>query len=433
MSIPLDRLYHYIESVAQDVYGDTIIYHFYPHGSKKIDDLTCNSSSTTPSQLLMNLPIYCNDQEPLNFDLYKNHYGIIDNIPELSNFADNNDLLLRNLFKYDNIYNRAILLHSERNSQEVEKYVDSNLCVPVYYWCHAIIAKDWFRYAQYHQFLKNPIRRRFLIYNRAWSGTREYRLKFAELLFKNQLNKHCQTSIGVVDNNIHFKDYKFINPTWRPDCNLEQHFINNVSTSCSSADFNIDDYQSTDIEVVLETLFDDTRLHLTEKTLRPIACGQPFILCATPGSLEYLKDYGFKTYSDYFDESYDLELNPIKRLYKIINTMKQIQNWNKNEFNYNIEHMQTVANYNKKWFFSSEFDSRITSELHENLKNGIKEIENTNTSDLFLKTRRLLASNNILRRLVLDGHRSSVLFPTRLESVDVLKKARSYYNRYYNK
>ena len=43
MSIPLDRLYHYIESIAKDIRGDdVIIYRFYPHGSKKIEDLRMN-------------------------------------------------------------------------------------------------------------------------------------------------------------------------------------------------------------------------------------------------------------------------------------------------------------------------------------------------------------------------------------------------------
>ena len=41
MSIPLDRLYHYIQDVAEQVHGDRIlIYRFSPHGSKNIEDLT---------------------------------------------------------------------------------------------------------------------------------------------------------------------------------------------------------------------------------------------------------------------------------------------------------------------------------------------------------------------------------------------------------
>ena len=41
MSIPLDRLYHYIENIAEEIYSNPIIiYRFYPHGSKKHEDLT---------------------------------------------------------------------------------------------------------------------------------------------------------------------------------------------------------------------------------------------------------------------------------------------------------------------------------------------------------------------------------------------------------
>jgi hypothetical protein len=33
MSIPLDRLYHYIENIAKEIRGDDVlIYRFYPHG-----------------------------------------------------------------------------------------------------------------------------------------------------------------------------------------------------------------------------------------------------------------------------------------------------------------------------------------------------------------------------------------------------------------
>jgi hypothetical protein len=89
----------------------------------------------------------------------------------------------------------------------------------------------------------------------------------------------------------------------------------------------VEDYEATDIEVVLETLFDDSRLHLTEKSLRPIAVAQPFILAGTHGSLEYLRSYGFKTFGDVWDESYDLVEDPAERLIQIAELMKYISTW----------------------------------------------------------------------------------------------------------
>jgi hypothetical protein len=68
----------------------------------------------------------------------------------------------------------------------------------VYYWSHGVIARDWFRYAQYVS-QEKKINTTFLIYNRAWSGTREYRLRFAELLIHLNLQEHCKTSVNPVE------------------------------------------------------------------------------------------------------------------------------------------------------------------------------------------------------------------------------------------
>ena len=41
MSIPLDRLYHFIDQTARKIYGEPVlIYRFWPHGSKNIDNLS---------------------------------------------------------------------------------------------------------------------------------------------------------------------------------------------------------------------------------------------------------------------------------------------------------------------------------------------------------------------------------------------------------
>ena len=154
MSIPLDRLYHYIESVAHNVYGDTIIYHFYPHGSKKIKNLTCIQTYSWIEEF-SKPQIICNDQEPLNYKFYQNtlHYnfwpiGTIERrLCELfhEELQDQN-LRLISMF---NIYDQCLILHSEKNSVDVELYQQNNLFFPVYYWNHAFLALDWFRYAQH--------------------------------------------------------------------------------------------------------------------------------------------------------------------------------------------------------------------------------------------------------------------------------------------
>ena len=104
----------------------------------------------------------------------------------------------------------------------------------MYYWSHAIIALDWFRFAE-HIKQKKQVKKTFLIYNRAWGGTREYRLRFADLLITLNLQDYCQTTINPVDPelNIPYTQYQFDNPAWRPRHTLENYFAINDAHSLS--------------------------------------------------------------------------------------------------------------------------------------------------------------------------------------------------------
>ena len=143
----------------------------------------------------------------------------------------------------------------------------------------------------------------------------------------------------------------------------------------ASADFSISDYIGTEVEVVLETLFDDTRLHLTEKSLRPIACGQPFILAATHGSLQYLRDYGFRTFDTVWDETYDVISDPAARLGAVVNTMKTISQWDAETKATKLQQANEIADYNRKWFFHQDFFDHIVHELEQNLTHAFYELD----------------------------------------------------------
>lgn len=370
MSIPLDRLYHFIENIAKEINDNVIIYHFYPHGSKKLENLHEIDGELSWQIKSLGFSIYCHDQEPLNYDLYQNvnrPSAFIEILKSISADVINDN----NLMCEPTIYDQVYLIHSEKRSSNLKAYQNHpyRRCIDIYYWSHAIIALDWFRYAK-HVVQKKQVNKTFLIYNRAWSGTREYRLKFAELLVSLGLENHCNTSINPVEPElgIHYKLYQFKNLSWQPQIVLENHFPTSSAHSYYSADFDIKDYETTDIEVVLETLFDDERLHLTEKSLRPIACGQPFILTGTYGSLEYLRSYGFKTFEDIWDETYDTIENPQERLIKIINLMQSITAWTPEIREKKLAEARAIANYNKQRFFSKEFFELIIDELKNNLK-----------------------------------------------------------------
>lgn len=66
-------------------------------------------------------------------------------------------------------------------------------------------------------------------------------------------------------------------------------------------------YRATDFDIIIETatLPGENQQFLTEKTLRALALGQPFLTYNGTGSLQHLRDLGFKTYESCWDESYD--------------------------------------------------------------------------------------------------------------------------------
>jgi hypothetical protein len=76
-------------------------------------------------------------------------------------------------------------------------------------------------------------------------------------------------------------------------------------------------YNDTYFSVITETRFYGHTTFFTEKIYKILLAGHPFILVSTPGIYVALHKRGYKTFSDYIDESFDLETNHDIRLQKI--------------------------------------------------------------------------------------------------------------------
>jgi hypothetical protein len=386
MSVPLDRLYNFLHDISDRA---LLIYRWTPHGSKKVSDL--KQLLPTPADRATMPIMICHDQEPLFYDLYTQSDLQQEMLRQIPNDTTKvkawhayidilSKLHLRGLVHFDiqPVYDKMMILHSEKRSTQLQTYQDNDY-VGIYYWSHAVIAADWFRYAEIDPKLIvdfDHMQHDFLIYNRAWSGTREYRLTFMSELIQKQLQLHCLTSFSKFDAGHHYLDHQFINPTLNVDLHkLAGNFPANTHDSSASADYDNNDYHQIAIEVVLETLFDDPRLHLTEKTLRPIACGRPFILMATPGSLQYLRDYGFRTFEGLIDETYDTVSDPRERLQAVVAEMARISALSKNEKLRLWQQLYEIAEHNQRLFFSEEWQRSIYQEFLTNLSLALNVID----------------------------------------------------------
>lgn len=128
--------------------------------------------------------------------------------------------------------------------------------------------------------------------------------------------------------------------------------------------------------LVLETAFDFPTFDTTEKTIRPLLLGMPFVLASSPGHLKRLHSYGFRTYNSLWDESYDDEQNNDLRLRKIFELAKQLAtfDWNKNQQELEYIGLHNRANFtNLGWLFDQEF---------RNFEQAMKEFRALNLIDV---------------------------------------------------
>jgi hypothetical protein len=131
------------------------------------------------------------------------------------------------------------------------------------------------------------------------------------------------------------------------------------------------------ITVISETHCSDSdeTLFISEKTFKPIASNQPFIIMGGKNSLKKMRDLGFKTFDGFIDESYD-DLPTHDRMKAIIESIKKIDSidnkleWFKSmediiKHNYNTL-MNKTSEYPKtylelKKYYEKIFDIKCTN------------------------------------------------------------------------
>ena len=120
-------------------------------------------------------------------------------------------------------------------------------------------------------------------------------------------------------------------------------------------------YNDTKFNLVSETNDNSTDVFMTEKIWKPIIAEQVFIVHGNYLYLQKLKELGFKTFSNYFNESYDLEIDRDLRIEKIVQLCKELKN-----FDWRDMYLQTkgLRKHNKDLFFDPE---QLSKQVNETL------------------------------------------------------------------
>jgi len=325
---------------------------FEPFGTTEFKNIVnkppCNWWSDKPGY-----PVDCTrvifwDQEPL----YRNRF-----IPFIDQFCP--------IYKANTIR----LVTSEYNSEDVVWASDTYGLEMDYYFFHGWAALDWYRgynrtsIAQ--KFSERKPYNTFLCPNNIIGGERRHRIEMLQqFVNRNMLDKNLISfpdtcpyeglSISAI-----CKKYNMQLPVVKLPLTIDN------GSGYAAQSHRIDLWEQANnslIHVVTETAYNGKKQHLTEKSFKPIVMQQPFIIQSCKGSLEYLRRYGFKTFSEFWDESYD-EFNDDRRSDEIGLLLFNINSMSQKEKTQLQIAVNSTVEHNFNWFYGGEFEKILWTEL----------------------------------------------------------------------
>jgi len=325
---------------------------FDPFGSVKFEDL-CNVPPIDNVTKAVRYLFW--DQEPL-------HQHLVDQA--LSEFV--------NMFTQGQRH----IITSEYNSNNVKYVCNTYGFQPHYYFFHGWAALDWFRGYNRSFLMPAPenrnIKKTFIAPNRIIAGARQHRLLMLYHMFKNNLHHNwisCPETCPAEEISVYTAagQLKHLYPDIESvfaRTEFPRSFPGETNSPMHSYQLSLfDESAESLLYVVTETVADGARQHLTEKTFKPICLNMPFVVVGTAGSLDYLRRYGFKTFESLWDESYDLETNDVRRIEKIGQLLKDLDQLSLAEKQQLFHHASAITQHNFDHFYNGAFEQILWTEL----------------------------------------------------------------------
>jgi hypothetical protein len=343
----------------------TAIYYHEPFGHSDPDSILCRPAAKEENSF-----IYFFDQEPLILDYHQRTLDSMD-FRNMSRSTESHYVHRK----------PGIVIVSETNSDNIDYICKQRNLRPFYYFFHGWAALDWYR-GYDRTFLITPwtkrtIKKTFFSANRIIGGLRQHRVLMLYHFKKLGLmhNWISASSVCPVEN----KPIGAIAEHYKKQCPDIVDVVNNMDlprlfpgedaprmSSCWLDQFDL--CAQSLVYHVTETVYTGRRSQLTEKSFKPIALGMPFVLSATAGSLAYLRSYGFQTFGDFWDESYDLETDDFARAEKVAAVLKKLDDLSDSDKQKLFESCWPVIEHNWNWFYRGGLESVLWDELSNMLE-----------------------------------------------------------------
>lgn len=396
----LDSFYNVI---SKNLLEPLLVNHYYfePFGSTKEQDLQAGYENKSN---LTNLVIF-HDQEPINVFQLKKILAYFELTQCLHTHYAGMGKIMYGQHKFLLLANSEISLDKKTTLNNIDFY-------DWYYFYHGFAALDWFKNIKYLPPITS-YSKLFISFNNLFNGNRNYRLIFIAKLMDKNLHNFGLISLNQVDTAHKIKQEIFSNDSvlskenkkliYKQLYNNTSQFVidQKISQGILSANDNLETLSQGLFHIVTETIFYENKLHLTEKIFKPIVARRPFILLCAPHNLNYLKKYGFKTFEQWIDESYDSEPDHNRRIEMVVTEIEKLARLSDNELNKMYLEMQEVLNYNFNWFYTG-FKEKIVHELVDNFDSAVRQynLNKMNSSDNYLDCS-TLDFENIKKRLIL--------------------------------
>lgn len=350
----------------QSIITDPRVIYLHPFGSTQPENIEVRRNDTNPPQFRGPLFIFY-DQEPLDLDY---------NRPVFEAIANGHQ-------------KPFVLVSTEQDNPESQRICSEFPFLHINYFFHIFAAHDWFRGHQFLPGLQAPqdrtLTKTYISFNRLTSNRRIYRSLLINELYKNNLIEHGHVSYshhcpddGAFDDNLRrgVPEYKFdpeyieeaiANISKIPELRIDfaGQDIPNQSMMLSP----MSELMQSFIFLVTETCYFQNKTHLTEKIFKPIVLRMPFILVGCAHNLAYLRSYGFRTFSDFWDESYDTIEDPVLRLKAITKIIKDISALGLDKQKDMLLAMEPILEHNYQLFNDPAFIQQEWDNLMSSIKN----------------------------------------------------------------
>lgn len=212
----------------------------------------------------------------------------------------------------------------------------------------------WLKHREKSEIINYNPDKLFLSYNRM---PRTHRLLLLTLLNRHNLIDKGVVSLGnVTDATLHnFQNYHYPEAqTSASDLSFLKSISNtspdgrNLVSENPAPEITEDHYPTTFVSLVTETL--TKGLFFSEKIYKPVLIGHPFILIGAKNQLAKFKEFGFKTFSQWWDESYDNLDSEYERIEKAVRIVVELNKKSSEELIQIRKEMTPILVHNQQLF-----------------------------------------------------------------------------------